>query len=503
MTSLHADNDAYLDYYQFPHDPFADRVPGMKFFPAQRKPVLAQLHHLTRYSQLMLVVSGPYGSGKTLLRQAMVASTDEKTVMSQTISGANAADASALLRQIAQGIGLSQADPSAILRHLGELGNTNLEVHLLVDDAHLLTDPALEALLRLSEGNDEGRAHVFLFTEPELLPRLNALAAGREIFHAIQLQPYNSEDVRGYLAERLETVNQGLELFTEDQLEEIMLRSGGWPGAINEAAREVLIEDMDEREPVVAATTKMPKLPWKHLIALAAVVLVLLLLWVFSSGKRDEPSAPAAEVSRDLGEPSAPAAGQTPIVFDDANTRTQTLPLPLNTGSDSSSDTQPAADTGQAQPQPASVPEPSVPAPTPAPAPAPVPAPAPAPTPKPAASTPQPSKPAAAKPQSQPRPAAVTSAVGDSAWYAKQPAGRYTLQLLASRSETAARAVASRGSDYHYFRKSHQGQSLFVVTYGNFANRDAALAAVNALPADLQSGKPWARSFGSIREEIR
>ncbi len=45
MSNLHAD-EAFLGHYQFTHDPFAARVPGFKFFPAQRKPVLGQLHHL-------------------------------------------------------------------------------------------------------------------------------------------------------------------------------------------------------------------------------------------------------------------------------------------------------------------------------------------------------------------------------------------------------------------------------------------------------------------------
>lgn len=63
MTSLHAD-EAFLGHYQFSHDPFAPRVPGFKFFPAQRKPVLGQLHHLARYSQLLLLVTGPLGSAR-------------------------------------------------------------------------------------------------------------------------------------------------------------------------------------------------------------------------------------------------------------------------------------------------------------------------------------------------------------------------------------------------------------------------------------------------------
>ena len=82
MTSLHAD-EAFLEHYQLSHDPFAPRVPGFKFFPAQRKPVLGQLHHLARYSQLMLVVTGPVGSGKTLLRQALVAKGGQYAVLAE------------------------------------------------------------------------------------------------------------------------------------------------------------------------------------------------------------------------------------------------------------------------------------------------------------------------------------------------------------------------------------------------------------------------------------
>ena len=71
VAGLAEADEAFLGHFQLNHDPFAPRVPGFKFFPAQRKPVLGQLHHLARYSQLLLVVTGPEGSGKTLLRQAL------------------------------------------------------------------------------------------------------------------------------------------------------------------------------------------------------------------------------------------------------------------------------------------------------------------------------------------------------------------------------------------------------------------------------------------------
>ncbi len=54
--------------------------------------------------------------------------------------------------------------------------------------------------------------------------------------------------------------------------------------------------------------------------------------------------------------------------------------------------------------------------------------------------------------------------------------------------------VRQRGGEYRYFHKLQQGQPLFVVTYGAFSGRAAAQAAISALPAKLQAGKPWPRS---------
>ena len=137
MTSLHAD-EAFLGHYQFSHDPFAPRVPGFKFFPAQRKPVLGQLHHLARYSQLLLLVTGPLGSGKTLLRQALVASTNKDAVLSVVISARTAADETSLLRQVAQGLSINQASLEAILTKVAQLAITGQDVYLMVDDAEQL-----------------------------------------------------------------------------------------------------------------------------------------------------------------------------------------------------------------------------------------------------------------------------------------------------------------------------------------------------------------------------
>jgi DamX protein len=107
--------------------------------------------------------------------------------------------------------------------------------------------------------------------------------------------------------------------------------------------------------------------------------------------------------------------------------------------------------------------------------------------------------------QPAPKPVATTSAktgaVND--WYAAQAGSRYTLQILGARAEDSAQAfVREHGAQYHYFKKQHQGQPLYVVTYGSFGTREAAQAALKSLPDKVQAGKPWPRTFASIKHEM-
>ncbi|RFQ16230.1 cell division protein, partial [Pseudomonas sp. ATCC 13867] len=332
MSSLHAD-EAFLAHYQFSHDPFAPRVPGFKFFPAQRKPVLGQLHHLARYSHLLLAVTGPLGSGKTLLRQALVASTNKDAVSSVVISGRTVADEATLLRQLAQGLGITQTSLEAILAKVAQLAITGQDVYLLVDDAEQLRDDALEVLLLLAAGNTEARLHVFLFGEPALLSRLDVLSEGEERFHAIELQPYSEEETREYLAQRLEGAGQGIELISADLLADIHEQSGGWPGAINQTARDAMIEAMlADRGGARKAAGPGFKLPKKHLAILGVVAIGVIAAW-FMQGKTSKPDAPstAAQTSSQLPlngaapQPDAQGAGPS-VEFAGSN---QPLPLPL------------------------------------------------------------------------------------------------------------------------------------------------------------------------------
>jgi DamX protein len=521
MTSLHAD-EAFLGHYQLDHDPFAARVPGFKFFPAQRKPVLGQLHHLARYSQLLLVVTGPHGSGKTLLRQALVASTNKQSVQSIVVSARGAGDAASVLTQVAQSLNLNTLEVPAMLAQIVQLGLTGQEVYLLVDDAEQLDESALEALLALAAGTADGRPHVFLFGEPSLIAGLEQFSAGQELFHVIELQPYSLEETREYLALRLEGAGKGIQLLTNDQIADIHENSDGWPGAINQVARDTLIEAMIASRSSVKRPAMGFKMPKKHVLAISAVVVVAVAAaWLIPSRDGKAPSTTEqAQLPMGQGQPTAAQSnnGNPSVEF---NGSTQSLPMngqqpvmrgPLaeSTGMGDGDETGAAVNTS---PQPPTVTTTAPPAGVPAGAPAAV---APTPTPAPArqaapVATTKPAPVTAAKPApapaptvaAKPAPAAAAKPAAGGSWYAGQSPSNYVVQILGTSNEGAAQAyVKEQGGDFRYFKKTLQGKPLYVITYGSFASRDAAVAAIKNLPAKVQAGKPWPRTVASVQQDL-
>ena len=108
-----------------------------------------------------------------------------------------------------------------------------------------------------------------------------------------------------------------------------------------------------------------------------------------------------------------------------------------------------------------------------------------------------------AKPAAKAAEKPAAASAGNGGWYAGQKPGNYVVQILGTSSEASAQAyVKAQGGDYRYFKKNLQGKPLYVVTYGSFANRDAAVAAIKNLPAKVQAGKPWPRTVASVQQEL-
>lgn len=266
------------------------------------------------------------------------------------------------------------------------------------------------------------------------------------------------------------------------------------------------------------------KMPKKHVLALSAVVVVAVAAAVLMPKKGDKApaEAPAAQAQLPLGDGKQGAA----IEFSGSS---QPMPLPLvgqsqpvmreplaqAAGMGDGEEGSPAGDTalqpGNPPPTVTTIAPPQgVPA-GPAPAPAqPVQSVAPASKPvatqpaKPVApAKPAPTQVAVAKPAAKAAEKPAAASAGNGGWYAGQKPGNYVVQILGTSSEASAQAyVKAQGGDYRYFKKNLQGKPLYVVTYGSFANRDAAVAAIKNLPAKVQAGKPWPRTVASVQQEL-
>lgn len=517
------------EYYQLGHDPFAARTPGFKFFTPQRKTVLAQLHHLARFGDQVLLVTGPQGSGKTLLRQVLVASSNKDTTQCVVTTAREFASAAALTSFFGQAVNAGGRDAHSLLLRASQLQETGVNLYLIIDDAHLLEQDALQELVDLSRvSGNEAPLHIFLFADDSIQPmldRINAEQEGAQWLHLIPLQPYTIEETTDYLAQRLEAAGQGIELLDEDQIQWIHRHSGGWPGRINEAARQSMREAMEEQEAPV--TARRVALPFKSLVAIVLVAVGIGFAWfmgdrqegpvttvlelpepVVSVDVSEDPQlAELTELNADPGVPSSRLDGQAEVA--------QAAAAPIPVVSEAARADDPIADAERTPAEPldeqasaatrlpavtpvqdvASAPEPrDV-------APAEVRPPAPSVVVRPQAVT----EPRQDAPVAQPAPSVQPAGSNGADWYRAQPSGRYVLQVFGSHSRDSARDFirAHPGvTELRFFETTHQNKPWFVVTQGSYAGRQQAQQGISTLPEAMRRASPWPRSIGDIQQAL-
>lgn len=94
------------------------------------------------------------------------------------------------------------------------------------------------------------------------------------------------------------------------------------------------------------------------------------------------------------------------------------------------------------------------------------------------------------------------SALTQAAWLQQADPAAYTLQILGSHDEGSIRTFMAKHpglEHFGYFETRHLNQPWFVLTYGRYADRDAAVNAIPQLEAALRAQKPWARGVRTIR----
>lgn len=536
----------YIARLKLKYDPFEPAAASRNFYAGgERQQLLGELVELTLEQDLMAAVTGPLGSGKSVLAKEFCSNLGAEArcvYVPATLFMNQSQYLEAVGRQLPKHAHIDGAAgaESAISRLCAFAAELDLEAQplvLVVDDAHELSAEVLELLAQVYLRSARARVSILLLGEVSLLNLLdNSIPAEcKDDLRCFELAGFTSEETRDYIAYKLEKAGHaGPVPLAGGIIGRIHNTANGVPGAINvltvdalDAAEASEIGGFDDDTHFISAGAELdynsrdytqidldmsapddfiPTVEqrtgpqpgdtidvdrirafcldqryWIAASVLAAAMLTTIVVWDSADSSVTTPAT--AAINRI----------QLPV------------PQPATLSPASSSPAQPTAAVAAAvnAPAPATLSAPEVLAQPAAPASEPATL---------AVAAPTVSAPAPA-PASKPVARAVTAApalpAGLTAFeqeLLKMPDGYYAIQLLGSHNEASAKqfVAARKGTGpTGYFETRHQDKPWFVVVTGSFSERAPALATIARMPAELQSLQPWVRPVASIKRDIR
>ncbi|WP_133490122.1 SPOR domain-containing protein [Alcanivorax sp. 24] len=420
------------------------------------------------------VLEGEHGSGvSTLLGMVCMALVDDFEVI--RLDGDDELNANAPVEAMLTHFGVDREGLADALKQA--LADTRLVI--VVDNADRADEAALATMAALKEKLGGRLAYLF-GGYPGAAERV--VSAGLAVADTLALPPLDESEVVAF-ADEVYGVTLG-----EEEAESLLAESEGQPGAL----LALLDERADAAPAPLADSPARRPLPWRHVLAVGALVLVVLVLWLASGG--DEEPRPSRPVALDLPKPpatppeepaqqTAPTSDEPPslpAIRDPERTR-EALASYADNARTFKSREEPPSKPRQSEEAPRAADPVSEPDAGTAPA-----------------ATPQP----AARPK--PRPASSDDGYHHDGWLASRPDSEWFLQVTATGREDGAHGVLDvldRKGAYYPARRGEE--TVYVVLAGPYASRDAAVRARDGLPEQLRKAGPFPRSMASIRKELQ
>lgn len=496
---------------------------GKPFITKEWKQHAELVAHLGQFSQNILLVAAPKGGGKSTFLQHVIQIVTPN-LRKISLQGGETTKAEELIQKVANQFKISWSGIEATLLQIRTVvaesyQRDRLTSCLFVDDAHLLTNDALQAVLKLVDFDVESNAqfHLVLLGESSLelrlfSPELSQLVQGK--VYAIELDTWTLRDLTTFLAE-----DGSLADLTADQVAYIFEQSRGIPGSVVRMRNTVLDKS-------TIAGKKMSKQDSKkraiHPISLGVMLGVLVgggYLLFNGILEEDGSNAPinAAHAEDPWAKeitPQKPAKvafhfdnEQQAINASDEDTSEEKGGRAMPLASNVPMHEEVAATTPAAAPVSAVVPAPVVHR---APAAASTAAKAEAEavkTDEPNATQATPEQ-HSAKSNQQQKVAAGRSLSDEEKYLLTLNKHHYTLQLLgASRVESIQQFVERHAleNNTYSFSTKRADKDWFAVVYGDYPSAQAAKAAIQNMPHSLKQAKlqPWVREMQSVQDDIK
>jgi len=539
-------NQQTLDYLKLSKQPFGKEVLSSQMFysDASLEKIINNIRHQAQFSELLLLVEGPHGSGKTsLFRHLLQADTPNIKLLPVQ---AETTDTLAHLQQKAA-LHLEEMGSSAQLdENLNSLQSFDQIALLVIDDAHVLSDSTLQALINYQQQLQQQNItlKILFFANNGLAQTLQKITeiADNQIY--VQSMPqYRTKQAAHFIHFKLQCAGyQGEPLLSSKDLQQLDKKINGSALSLMQHTAQLLEQQIKKK-------TATPLSRWiKILMAILLLLIALISLAIYfdiaqfaekshdSSGSGQAPltteprviaqqASPAnenpanAEALIENNQPPQAADSQrkqidSSIQSDEAGTKQAntverssstaqtTAQKPATTLATNNSDvpettTHTAANDSVVSNTDSSkkpLPTESVAEPTTVPNKANV-----------TAQKPQATRPAPAK-----LPAALLQlrvmGLREADWLLAQNGSHWTIQLLGAREPETLLVFAQRhqlGDQAAWYKTWLSSQPYYVVVYGNYASRDAARAQINQLPEALRSARPWVKSFDSVQKTIK
>lgn len=505
------------------------------FEGADRGQVLDVLPLLSFEEKNCILIEADQGFGKTSLAHQVYVQTLEREHQACMVHGSELAtsDDSVLLQTLAQHLKIKPTEAQALEngQSLAKayLACSDKQLVLVIDDAQQLSGMAVTLLMEFLGQLPISRVQLVFFAlakAPVLLADSTLQDYLTQHGYQVTLRAFNSRETSDYVRFLLIASERESVKLSRQAMSRIFQISAGVPAKVNEALVYAL-QDYDQ-QPEVNDSQRSEIVPKWHLISLSLVAVGVLALILFGN---PEPSGERfSETVRAMPEAPAPSYPTPPIRFTDAQQPQAPRPLqsepapgvrdPITEPLEGQADSVVSEGrVNEVQDSELSQPEISLNSPsnervsdlstlTDAPA-------------------PEESRPEQvrdskvsmdakiAKLRERQQSANVARATTSSpqsnsesavaGWVKGMAPSHYTLQLLGGANKDAIQEFVKANGSYRkmgYFETQHDGKPWYVVVYGDFASRAQAVAAVDQLPNQLRSSKPWPRSAADIQAQM-
>ena len=242
----------YLEHFGL-HEPPFRITPHADFFfdGADRGATLEGLQYAILHDEGIVKVSGEIGSGKTMLCRVLMERLPGEV---ETVFLANPSYSRAeILQAIAEELGVRPAEGSTTLglrdlhAHLIEIYATGRRVVVLIDEAHAMPEETLEQVRLLSnlESSRHKLLQLVLFGQPELdeaLAKSSMRQLKDRITHSFRTRPLTEDEVAKYVSFRMQAAGyKGPEVFSAAAIAVIARSSSGLTRRINVLSDKALL----------------------------------------------------------------------------------------------------------------------------------------------------------------------------------------------------------------------------------------------------------------------